>query len=397
MPNNINQSEMDTKFSVSAQFKYIIYGMIIIGVLAFVYGFITNPLHSWANLLLNNYYFLSLAIGASFFIALQYISQSGWSSMFKRVPEAMASFIPVAGVIAVVLLFGMKSLYHWSHAEEVAHDPLLAHKSPYLNPVFFIIRLVIFFAVWIIMTRILRRFSLKEDIEGGMVYFVKSEFYSKVYIFILAFTFSLATFDWIMSIDAHWFSTIFALKGFVAAFYHGTAIVTLLVLFLNDSGYFPKLNKSHLLDFSRYLFMLSIVFGYLWFVEFMLIWYANIPEETIYFVIRWNGSWKTLFFLNIILNWFLPFMLLLSQKMDKNKTVLKFVCFILIIGQYVNLYIQIMPGTVGGIPSFGFIEIGSFIGFAGLFLIVFAYTFSKASIIPKNHPYLEESLEHHLH
>ena len=256
--------------------------------------------------------------------------------------------------------------------------------------------MLVFYAVWILMTRILRKYSLKEDVEGGLTYFQKSEFSSKVYIFILAFTFSLATFDWIMSIEPHWYSTIFSFRGFVSAFYLGSVITTLFVLFLHDKGYFPQLNESHLLDFSRYIFMISIIWGYLWFSEFMLIWYANLPEETFYFVKRWQGAWKTIFYLNIFINWFLPFILLMSQKMDKNKNMLKLVCFILIIGQWLNLYFLIMPGTTGIKPLFGIVEIGTFIGFAGLFLLIFIRSLGQAAIIPKNHPYLEESLEHHV-
>ncbi len=393
----MNQAELEKRFTISAPFRYITIAMVVVGILAFVYGFIQNPKVTWAHMLLNNYYFLSLAIGASFFLALQYITQSGWSSMFKRVPEAMAGFTPVGGILMLIFLLGMHSIYHWTHHDVAEHDPLIAHKTPYLNPLFFIIRLVIYFAAWTIMTRLLRKYSVKEDIEGGTTFFKKSEFYSRIFIFIIAITFSFATFDWIMSIDAHWYSTIFSLRGFVQAFYHAAVIITLLVLFLNDKGFFPQLNESHLLDFSRYIFMLCIVWGYLFFAEFMLIWYGNIPEETMYFHARWQGDWKFLFYINPAINWLFPFVILMSQKLDKNKAILKFVCFVLIIGQWIDLYLQIIPGAVGGVPHLGFIEIGSFLGYAGLFILVFAYTFSKANSIPKNHPYLEESVYHHVH
>ncbi len=387
---------MDTRYTVSQRFTYVAIGCITAGLLAMAYGFYVSADRAWANLLLNNYYFLSLAIGASFFLALQYITQSGWSALFRRVPEAMSAYIPFAGIIMLLLFFGMHNLYEWSHPEAVAHDALLAHKSPYLNIPFFFIRLIVFFGAWTIMSRLIRKVSLQEDQFGGITYMDKNEMNSKIFIFILAFTFSLASFDWIMSIEAHWVSTIFSVKNFIAAFYHGTAIIVLIVILLNERGYFKELNESHLLDFSRYLFMLSIVWGYMFFSQFMLIWYGNIPDETIYYAERWNHGWKELFYINVAINWFIPFIVLLSQRMDKNKTVVKLICLLLIAGQWIDLYDQIMP-TLTTTPKFGIIEIGAFIGFAGLFALVFSKALAKADLVPKNHPYLEESLYHHIH
>ncbi len=223
---------MEKNFTFSATLKYITYGLMIIGIVAIIVGFMSNSDRIWANLLLNDFFFLSLAIGASFFLALQYITQSGWSSAFKRIPEAMSAFIPYGGVIMlIVVFFGMNSIYPWVNPENAGFDDhelhILHNKASYLNVPFFIVRLVIYFAVWIFMTKMLKKFSLKEDLEGGLEYFKKSELYSKIYIFTLALTFSLASFDWIMSIDPTWFSTIFALKNFVASFYHGTTVIVM--------------------------------------------------------------------------------------------------------------------------------------------------------------------------
>ena len=387
---------MDTRFTLTPRYTYIAIGCMVAGILAMAYGFYTSADRAWANLLLNNFYFLSLAIGASFFLALQYITQSGWSAMFRRVPEAMSAYIPFAGIAMLLLYLGMHNLYEWSRPEAVANDALLAHKSPYLNIPFFFIRMVVFFAAWTLMTKLIRKVSLQEDQFGGITYMEKNELNSKIFIFILAITFSMASFDWIMSIEAHWVSAIFSIKNFVAAFYHGSAIIVLIVILLNERGYFKELNESHLLDFSRYIFMLSIVWGYMFFSQFMLIWFGNIPEETVYYAERWNNGWKVLFYVNIIINWFIPFTVLLSQKMDKNRIVLKIICLLLIAGQWIDLYDQIMP-TYTITPQFGIIEIGAFIGFAGLFALVFGKALAKADLVPKNHPYIEESLYHKIH
>jgi len=303
----------------------------------------------------------------------------------------MGYYIPVAAIMMLLLFFGMHSLYEWTHPE-MAADPLIMHKSPYLNMPFFFVRMILFFGLWILMNWLLRKASLKEDLEGGITWFAKMEQYSKIYIFILAFSFSIANIDWIMSIDVHWFSNLFALKGFVNAFYHGTAALVLIVILLHEKGFYKELNDSHLLDFSRYLFMLSIVWGYFWFSQFMLIWYGNIPEETIYYARQWRGGFLYIFYINLILNWLIPFSVLLSRTMDRNRMVVKIICIILLIGQWVDMYTQIFPGTAG--PKLGFVEIGSFLGFTGLFALVVGYGLSKAKLIPANHPYLEESLHH---
>jgi hypothetical protein len=385
---------MEDRIKLSRIYIIVSLIMVVVGIVALVMAFRADPTRGWANLLLNNVYFVSLAAGALLFVSIQRVTHSGWSAGFIRVPEAMAAYLPVAGILFLVMIFGAHSLYHWSHEDAVAHDALLAHKSPYLNLPFWTARLVLYFVLWILMFVIIRRLSLKEDREGGLEIFRKLEHRSKVFIFIVIITFTFAMIDWVMSIDAHWYSTIFAIKNFVAAFHHAAIIITFIVLLMHIRGHFPFLNKSHLGDFSRYIFMLCIIWGYFWFAEFMLIWYANIPEETAYFIPRAQGEWQFFFFANIAINWFLPFVLLMPKATARNKTVLKIVIPFLIVGQFIDLYIQIFPGTVGE-KVLGFQEIGSFLGFAGLFMLVTGWALGRAGLYPSRHPYLEECKNHH--
>ncbi|MBK7212672.1 MAG: quinol:cytochrome C oxidoreductase [Bacteroidales bacterium] len=387
---------MDTNVTISKKFNYAAIGMMALGVLALGYGLFTDSPRGWANILLNNYYFLSLTVGATFFFCLQYITQSGWSAMFRRVPEAIMSYLPVAGIIMLLLFFGVKDLYHWSHADAVAHDPLIAHKAPYLNVPFFFIRIFVVFAAWFFLSRQIRKLSLEEDKIGGVQYLEKIEFWAKIFIFVLALTYSMGAFDWIMSLEVHWFSTIFAFKSFASAFYHGTALVALVVILLHERGYFKQLNESHLLDFSRYLFGLSIIWGYLYFAQFMLIWFSNLPEETIYYSKRWNNGWMIFFIVNLVVNWLIPFVLLLPQKLDKNIKVVKYISILLLIGMWTEQFELIMP-EITVTPHFGVTEIGALVCFTGLFLFIVGRSLAKAALIPKNHPYLEESELHHVH
>ena len=385
---------MEDQLIVSKKFKTTAYILIAIGVVSFALGFAFDAKRTWANYLLNNYYFLSLAVGAAFFGAIQYITQSGWSAAFKRIPEAMAAYIPFAAVFFLLLFFGMHSIFEWTHEEVVAEDHLLQHKSAYLNIPFFFIRILVFFGAWIFFSKLLRKFSLKEDETGGLEYFLKSELYSRVFIFVIAISFSLFAVDMLMSLEPHWFSTIFAAKSFIAAFMHGSSIIALIVIVLNRLGKLPFLNRSHLHDFTRYIFMSSIVWGYFNFAEFMLIWYGNIPEETAWFVHRWEGPYKILFFANIVINWAIPFFVLMPRKTSRSKMFIFPVVVLLMIGQYTELYYIIWPAVVHE-AKFGLLEIGTFVGFAGIFALVVATWLSKASLVPRKHPYIEESMQHH--
>lgn len=385
---------LEQKFVFLTKLKVASWVLIAIGVMSFVFGFMSDAKTTWANYLLNNFYFVSLSVGALFFLCIQYITNAGWSAAFKRIPHAMGAYLPFAFLFFLLLYFGLHSIFHWTHEGITETDKIIAWKAPYLNIPFFMGRVILFFLIWIFLSRWMRKLSIREDVEGGVSFFKKSGWVARVFIFAIAFSFPFFVVDMIMSIDTHWFSTLFALKNFIAAFLHGSSIVILIVLLLNKAGYFSFLNKSHLHDFSRYLFMLCIVWGYFWFAQFMLIWYGNLPEETFYYVTRWESEWKTLFFVDLILNWLVPFVVLMPRFTSRSFTSILVVIVVLIIGQYVDLHLQIMPGAVEH-NKFSILNIGMFLGFVGLFSLVVLTALSKYNLYPKNHPYIEESTEHH--
>lgn len=393
------QNAMKDKVIISRTFRLIMLILTGIGIAVFIAGIITDEQKTWASYLTASYYFFSITIGALFFLAIQYITHSGWSVAFSRIAEAMLAYMPFAAVFFLLLLFGMTEIYSWTQSGVIATDPVLQHKSGYLNITLFFLRMAIYFAAWIILCLILRNLSRSVDradpADTGRIMnlFEKSEFWSKVVLFVLALTFSLATIDWILSVDATWYSTIFALKNLVGAILHGVSVFILIVFLLYKLGYFPFLNEFHLHDFARYIFIFSIIWGYFWFSQFMIIWYGNLPDETEYFYTRWQGEWKTLFYAEIALNWFIPFMILIPVKTSRSMTAITIAVIFLIIGQYVDLIGQIVPGISGDF-KFGWIEAGIFFGFAGLFSLIVATALSKTSLIPRNHPYLEESLNH---
>ncbi len=366
---------------------------IVIGAAVLISGFFNDPVRAWANFLLAGFYFFLIGIGATFFLTIQYITRSGWSSGFRRIAEALMLYVPVSGVVMLFLYFGIQYLYPWSNPEVIASHEMVAHKSPYMNIPFFMIRMVIFFSVWTWLIYIIRKASIREDKEGGIQFFRKMEVYSRIFIFFLAISFSLLGFDLIMSVEAEWFSTIFALKNFIAAFQHGTIMVFLVIILLNRKGYFTFLNVFHIHDFARYIFMVSIFYGYFWFSQFMLIWYANIPEETIYYAVRWTQEWKTFWILDIVFNWAVPFFILLPVITSQKKWVVATVAIIVMIGLWIDLFVEIFPATVGK-SNIGLMEAGTFLGFAGLFALVTSYHLSRASLVPENHPLISESYQH---
>ena len=382
---------MDKKVQLSGKFKITMIIMIVVGLISVAIGFITEDgKRAWANLLLNNYYFLSIAIGATFWMAIQYVTQSGWSSAYIRIPMAMSNYVIVSAVLFAILFFGVHDLYHWSHADAIASDPLLKHKEPYLNVPFFAARYVVFFALWIYLTWRIKNLSLKEDTLGGTKMFEKLEFTSKVFIFVFAVSFSLFSIDWLMSLDAHWYSTIYVVKKFIMAFFHGVAMLTAIAIILNKLGYLPMLTKKHLHDFSRYIWALSLIWGYMWLSQYLLIWYANILEETVYYIPREMGEYKGLFYTELIMNWAFPFFFLMWNRIAKSANWLLFAVGVLIIGQWVELYMSIMPNTVES-HGISYIEIGTFIGSFGLFALIVGISLSKIPVVPQKHPYLIES------
>jgi hypothetical protein len=397
---------MERKFEFSKKLKTISFVLMAIGVLVTVAGFFADKERTLSSLLYHNYFFLTLALGAGFWLSIQYITEAGWSAAFKRVPESMFSYLLYGFVIMlIVFTLGIKVIYPW--ADPQAHFDafdlkFLEHhlhlKSGYLNITFFMVRVVVYFILWYLIMQVLIKYSKKEDDDktNALKWFRKSWYYSRVYIFVWALTFIFASVDWMMSVEPMWFSHIFPVKEIISAFVHSAAVIILIIIYLYKKGYYPFINSSHWHDLSKYIFMGSILFGYAWYFQYMLIWYANVPEETEYFFLRRFHFSEPLFILSIVLNFAIPFGLTLWNKMAKNYKILGVASVIFLLGKYLEHYLMIYPDTIGH-PVFGWIELGMLLGFTGLFIFATFTAMSKRKyILPVNHPYLEESLFHHI-
>jgi hypothetical protein len=399
---------MDTNYTLTKNNKTVPLIMIAIGVIAIVTGFMTDPTRAWAVLLQNNFYFTALALCGTFFVALQYVAQAGWAISIIRVPEAMAGFLKY-GAIGMILIFllGQHDLYFWTHAEfyqkfladgktlNPAYDHLLVGKSGYLNKPFFLIRIVLYFIIWIGFTMLLRRESLRSDIEGGLDPFRKSVKYGAIFLVLFAVTSSTSAWDFLMSIDSHWFSTLFGWYVFMGLFVSGIAVMCMFVLYLKMRGYLQHVNENHLHDVGKFMFAFSIFWTYLWFSQFMLIWYANLPEEVVYIQTRWL-HYRTMWIGNFMINFIAPFLVLMTRDAKRQITILWVGGVIIFLGHWIDVFMMVMPGTVGKNWHLGFIEFGTMIGYLGLFIWSTLRELSKAPLVAKNHPMMQETLHHHI-
>ena len=381
--------------------------LIAIGLISTVYAFITDSHAAWTSLIFNNYFFLGISIFAVFFVALQHVAEAGWSTVIKRVPEAIMTFLPYT--CAVMIFIVIAAMLHWNHIYhwmEVGimtegapnYDKIIAGKEAYLNPIFFLVRSIIYVVVWIYCAKRLRDISLQGDLEGGIgeKSYNKGITVSAWFIVFFAVSSSTASWDWIMSIDTHWFSTLFGWYIFSEWSAVGFTTILLFCLFLKKQGYLQDLNDSIIHDLGKWVFAFSVVWTYMWFSQFMLIWYANIPEEVTYFMERIElSNYRFLFWFSAAINFVVPTIVLMSRDAKRNTNFLIVASVVILIGHWINSYLLFAPGTLHDHGHLGFTELGMGLGFLGLFFFVVFRSLTTRPLSVKHHPFLEESK--HLH
>ena len=392
-------------FTIDKKAKNFSMALMAIGIIAVIFGFVSNPHGAWPALLFNTYFYLGISVFAVFFVALQYVAEAGWSIVLKRVPEAIMGALPVFS--GIMLFIMIASIMHWNHIYHWLHegimdpasehyDRIIAGKEPYLNATFFVIRTIVYLLGWNYFAKKLRSLSLLEDKQSGSGIHFKGISTSAWFMVFFAVTSSMASWDWIMSIDAHWFSTIFGWYVFAEWSAIGFTTIFLFTLYLKRQGYLQDVNESHIHDLGKWIFAFSLVWTYMWFSQFMLIWYANIPEEVTYFTARLEvKNYKFLFWFSMLINFLFPIILLMSRDAKRNNSRLIFVSCVILLGHWLNSYLLVAPGTLGTHGHIGFTEIGMGLGFAGLLIYLTLNTLTKAPLETKNHPFLDESK--HLH
>lgn len=392
---------MNEQFSFPAKLKNLSFALIAIGVIAIIAGFAyyhDSVQRVWANLLISGTFFLGLSIGAGFFLAAHYVAYGGWYVVMKRVPEAVTRLTPIFGLILLlIIIVGGPHLYEYRNADAVAHDPIIQGKMSYLNLPFMIIRFVFFVGTLAFLGYKMRSASVAEDNAqiGDLSYYKNNLTYGSIYLVVFAVYILVSAWDWLMSIDVHWFSTMDGWYIFASFWVSSAAAITLLIIYLKSKGYFKEVNANHIHNLGLIMFAFSIFWTYLLFDQYMLQWYANIPEETKYYQFRLE-NYRWVFYTIWAINFFFPFLLLMKRGAKRKIQVMVIAAAAILIGHFIDYFLMVFPGVVKADWSFGFLELLTPCAFIGLYIFVTMTGLTKAPLVPKNNPFLKESLHHHI-
>jgi hypothetical protein len=366
-----------------------------IGAITAAAGAVMSPERMWASWLLVAFCMLGFGLGGLCFVAMEYTTGAHWSVAIRRVPEAMAGTLPLSAALLAILFIVRPQFYAWTASGAIGSGSVLAFKQLWLSRPFFLVRAAVYFAIWIAFASAIRRRSLLQDRDGDHRWSRSNYHLSAAFLVLFGISVSLASFDWLMSIEFRWYSTIYGVYNFAGIFLSGLAAIILIVLWLERAGPLRGIvNESHLHDLGKLLFAFSIFWMYIWFSEYMLIWYTDFPEETSHFVARVHGAWLVLFLANIFLNWVIPFCVLLRRDTKRQRQTLGWVAAIVLVGRWIDVYLLIFPGIVGASPRIGLWEIGLTLGGIGAFGLLLVRNLRSAPSIPIADPQLVDSLQY---
>jgi hypothetical protein len=404
------------QFEVSGKMKTWSMGLMGVGILAFIIGFITKGLSSdehqqaifWATLLYNSIFFLLICNASMFFICVTTLAHGGWQVTFRRVPEAISAVVPIFGLIAIFILFfivfGLNHgdhnlIYHWRIP---GNDQIILNKTGFLNPPFFVIWTLLSIGLWSYLGMRMRKLSQESDEatmnpEQGSKWILKNTVVASLFTVWFGLTVGSTTpWLWLMSIDTHWYSTMYSWYTFASSFVSGMALIALFIIYLKNRGYLEYTNDEHLHDIGKFMFAFSIFWTYLWFSQYMLIWYSNQPEETTYFQPRTNnGVWKGVYYLNLVINFICPLLILMTKNSKRNYTVMAFMAVLIIFGHWMDFNQMVMASVSRDHVTLSWLDFGIAALFVGMMIFFVGKALAKVPLIAKNHPFLKESIIHH--
>ena len=404
-------------FQIPKRYRTWSLALMAIGIISVIIGFIVygadNDVHHktrfWATMLHNSVYFLLIANACMFFIAVTTLAHDRWQMAFRRVPEAISQAVIPLGIIALIVLlaiaFGghhMTHIYHWTDTAAVENDAILKGKSGFLNTTFFAVWTSLAILLWIGLGIKMRQLSHQID-SGGMEtlearkkYIWKNTVWAALFLVWFALTvMSTVPWLWLMSIDAHWYSTMYSWYTFASTWVAGLALIILFVVYLKNNGYLPYTNQEHLHDLGKFMFAFSVFWTYLWFSQYMLIWYANIPEETTYFKNRTQGPYSGVFWFGFIINFLAPLLLLMKREAKRNYGTITIMSLVIIFGHWLDFHQMIFASVQPEHVELNLFDFGVALGFVGTIMFVTSNVLSKYPLVSENHPFVKESIIHH--
>lgn len=401
---------MNERFEIPAKMKNTSLGLMILGALVLIIGAFTllggeakDQTRFWIVLMQNSIFFLLVMVACVFIQAAAALAQGAWLVAYKRIPEAIGANVWIFGLIATLIMLyvvfgldveGHNPIFHWVHPHG---DAIIEAKTPFLNSTMFVIVTLLTVTAWSYFGFKFRDLSLKQESapRNNVKLYWSMVRWSAGFLLVYALTqMSITPWMWIMSIDAHWYSTMFSWYTFGSAFVAAMAVILLFVVALKNNGHLELVNKEHIHDLGKLMFAFSIFWTYVWFSQYMLIWYANIPEETIYFKIRQQGPYSMIWYSVLIINFVMPLLILMSRPSKRNYFTVSFIAIAIVFGHWLDFYIMMMPGPLGADWALGWFELGIFLGFAGLLIFTVSRTLTKASLVPQNHPLMKEAILH---
>lgn len=369
-----------------------ILGLIITGI-----GYFIQTEQFFFSYLTAYLFWVSIALGAFFLVLLFHLTGTMWGVVLRRILETFMKILPWMALLFIPILLGSHQLYHWTHADAVAHDAILAKKAGYLNLPFFTIRTVVYFVIWYLIARVLYKTSLEMDTDPTPERLKKLKKVSAPGMILFALTTTFASFDWIMSLYPHWYSTIFGL------YFFSGGLVAALVLTIYFGIYLRKRNVlnevvtiEHYHDLAKFVFGFIIFWAYMGFSQYLLIWYANIPEETIFYLNRWTGSWPVITMTIVLGHFLVPFVGLLPRRAKRNLTYLTFLSLFVLLMHYIDLFWLVMPTLHTETVVFSIFDLTALAGVGGIFWWAFWFYFDKHPLTPYGDPKFHESVKHHL-
>jgi hypothetical protein len=367
-----------------------------VGAIAIGFGLTHDPARTWSNLLVDGFFVLSIALGGMVFNAIHHLCGAAWSAGMRRVAEGLMATLPIGAVMMAALFFGRASLFAWaSRASSLLVDGAVAQTTRYFAVPFVFSRMALFLSVWIAFAAFMRRTSASEDVSADPTHRRRMMRGCAAFIVVFALSFSLASIDWLLSLDPAWTSTIYAVYVFAGLLVEAVASITLVVVLLVERGQLGEyVTANHLHDLGKLLLALTTFWAYIWLSQYLLIWYSNIPEEASYYQIRTDGHWVAWFAANLIVNWVVPFIVLLPRAAKRDPAILKWTAALVLFGRWLDLYLLVMPQTTKT-PVVGTIEVSIAIAYGGLAWYVLADALARRPLVVRHDSVLGDCVRHH--